>query len=222
LRTGGENYVDDASFIGSGEREVERLMKTCNLTKDSRVLDMGCSFGRLPIGILRKLGDIAAYRGTDVNRVAIDWCARYITPKHPTFRFIHTDVANARYNPRGKGTEQVKHEHLLPFDEVPFDVIYLYSVFSHMEPKDVSAYLKEFARLLHQNGHVFLTTFVEENVPNFTENPEEYKRSWKGALHCTRFSRGYFRSLVEEAGLQIQHLDYATEANGQSAIWLTK
>ncbi len=217
LRTGGENFANDAVFLRSGECEAKRLIGTCGMTKQTRLLEVGCGFGRFPIGVLRTVGDVESYMGVDVNPLAIDWCVRHIAKTHPTFHFLHTDVTNARYNPHGS-----THVALLPFQPQSYDIIYLYSVFSHMIPQDVALYLHEFARLLAPGGTVFLTAFIEEGVKDYTENPEGYQREWKGPLHCTRYDRGYFRSLVEQAGLKVKHVDHGTETNGQSAVWITK
>jgi len=48
------------------------------------------------------------------------------------------DVENTRYNPEG---EKFSEKFKLPFDDHSFDIIYLYSVFSHMTDQDIIIYL---------------------------------------------------------------------------------
>lgn len=215
LRSGGVNFASDAAFIASGEREADRLAAAFKLSPRSRILEIGCGPGRLPIGILRRIGEVAAYRGVDVSDTAIQWCKRHIERAHPSFLFFRLDARNARYNPSGRVVES---DFRLPFDDAEFDVIYLYSVFSHLLQADVERYLAEFRRLLAPAGRVFLTAFIEENVEPVEENPDGYHRAWKGALHCVRYDRAFFEGLLRAHGLRLLSLEYATEADGQSGL----
>jgi len=215
LRSGGDNFADDEAFLSSGEKEAERLQQEFGLRKTMAVLDIGCGPGRLPIGILSTIGEIAAYRGVDVSETPIAWCNKHIENLYPTFQFTHLNVKNERYNPEGK--EAIS----LPFQDGSFDIIYLYSVFSHMKTPDIKAYLSEFKRLLKSTGHVFLTAFIEKSVTEMEENPEGYKQTWKGALHCVRYEKGFFERLLAEHGFAIEKFHHGTEADGQSSLVLS-
>lgn len=217
LRFGGKNFADDTVFVHTGETEALRLKRECGLNTNSRLLEIGCGTGRLPIGITSAIGEIKLYCGVDVSEAALDWCARHI--ETPSMRFIRINARNARYNPAGQETENKLR---LPFEAKSFDVIYLYSVFSHLTEEDVSEYLAEFARVLDSEGRVFLTAFTEENVPNYEENPADYKQEWKGALHCVRFEKKYFENLCRTHGLEIASCSYGTETDGQSAYVLKR
>ncbi|MCF7844978.1 MAG: class I SAM-dependent methyltransferase [Kiritimatiellales bacterium] len=214
LRFGGNNFIDNESFLHSGEREAMRLQGEFGLRKGSALLEIGCGPGRLPIGIINTIGELRAYRGVDVSDVAIDWCKKNIEKQYPTFQFLRLNIKNDRYNP--EGNDSIK----LPFPDQAFDVIYLYSVFSHMKTPDIRAYLSEFKRLLKSNGNVFLTAFIEENVPEMEENPKDYMQDWKGALHCVRYDKKYFEKLVGEFGFKIDKLKHGVETDGQSAVIL--
>jgi len=218
LRTGGIHFQDDATFLSSAEKEAKRLQEAFGISPKSRILDVGCGFGRLPIGLTRTIGN-PEYIGADVNLTAVRWCRRHIGKKYPTYRFLHLPIRNERYNPTGIPFDE---KFRFPWTAECFDAIYLYSVFSHMRSADISIYLREFARLLKPTGGVFLTAFVEENVPEEEENPAYYRASWKGALHCVRFERSFFESLVHTARLKIDRYDYEAETDGQSGIYLKK
>jgi SAM-dependent methyltransferase len=217
LRFGGKNFARGEDFVASGEREADRLVRDFGLSRDSRLLDVGCGPGRLAIGILRRVGEIAAYRGVDVDPAAVRWCERHIAREHPSFRFQLLDVANPRYNPGGQADAAAVR---LPFDDASFDLIYLYSVFSHMLADDVRAYLREFRRVLVPGGKAFATAFIEEGVPPVQENPPNYLRPWSGPLHCVRYDRAFFDSLAEEAGLHVERFAHGGETDGQSAVHL--
>lgn len=218
LRFGGAYFLDDEAFLSAGEADTRRLGEWCGLKKESALLDVGCGTGRLALGILSTIGEMAMYRGIDVSETAVDWCRRFITPVHPTFQFVHINAENERYNPSG---DRIVATTRLPFLDASFDCIHLYSVFSHMRSGDIRAYLKEFHRVLKPSGSVFFTAFIEENVPAEEENPANYQRIWKGALHCVRFSRAFFLQMLAEAGLTLEKETHGTETDGQSA-WMVR
>lgn len=220
LRLCGDYFKDDQNFIDSATAEAERLISRFDLTKDDVVLDLGCGYGRLAFGLLEKLPKIQNYYGIDVNLDAIKWCQRYISSSHKNFKFIHTDVENPRYNPDGSIDNTVM---TLPLSNESVNLVYLYSVFSHMLIKDVTSYLGEFYRLLATKGQVFLTAFVEDNVEDMVENPPGYLRhKWHGPLHCVRYRRDYFESIIAKAGFEIVDFIYASETHGQSSYHLRK
>ncbi|MDD4627888.1 MAG: class I SAM-dependent methyltransferase [Candidatus Peribacteraceae bacterium] len=219
LRFGGVHFQDNEAFLSAGERDARRLIEWCNLTEKSAIMDVGCGTGRLAIGIMSVLKTIRRYEGVDVSPTAVEWCTRHLTPAHPAFRFTLINVQNERYNPAGGARAT---DFRLPFDDGSFDVIQLYSVFSHMRSPDVRSYLREFARLLTPQGSVFLTAFTEEGVADEEENPQNYIMEWKGALHCVRFSDKFFRQMVEEAGLKIARTTHQSDTDGQSALLLTR
>ena len=62
---------------------------------------------------------------------------------------------------------------------------------------DVSFYLDEFYRVLKPGGHVYLTGFIEIDVPPVEENPRGYMgmSGNEGPLLRVRYDRNYFMSL---------------------------
>ncbi len=219
LRYGGPEFADDSHFLRSTEREAERLVVRLGYTPESRLLDIGCGVGRLAIGILSRLGEARHYTGLDVSERSIRWCREHLGRGHPGLQFMRINVRNARYNPRG---EPIGAEFRFPFADGAFDIIYLYSVFSHMLGEDVQLYLQEMHRLLAEAGRVFFTAFVEDGVPSISVNPAGYREDWQGELHCVRYSRDHLYRLIDSCGFGVDGLEYATETNGQSALYLVK
>ena len=130
---GGPEMKDNSKFRAAGQRDARRL-RDAGATNDTRILEIGCSYGRLPIGLLAEFGGVLAgdqppplqgYVGLDVDAEAVEWCSRNLPGQ-----YVHLDVENARYNPRG---ELIREGFRFPFEDDSFELIYLYSVFSHME-----------------------------------------------------------------------------------------
>ena len=217
LRAGGEHFKDKEDYIRKAVRDVKRLRRTAGLTLNSRVLDWGCGAGRLAIGIKEHFpeGRIKHYQGVDVKENAIDWANKNL--KSPGFDFTHIDASNERYNPSGKKMRT------LASGASSVDIVYAYSVFSHMTEEDTAEYLKLIKNVLMDDGKAFITSFVEENVSNWAENPGGYgPLQWKGRLHCTRFNRHHFERLVQAAGLAVDRFQYGCETDGQSLHVLRK
>ena len=127
-------------------------------------------------------------------------------------------MKNVQYNPRGK-----QNMTRLPLQNRTFDILYLYSVFSHLEIEDIRFYMKEFQRLLKPTGKIFLTGFIEENVPEVSINPPNYIMDWGNSpLHCVRYNKEYLTNIFRGNGYQVDNLKYGTESNSQCAIYLSK
>lgn len=207
---GGDHFRSDEAFVDSAVGEVDRLAELVGLDERSSLLDWGCGAGRLAIGVAERMSRIEAYVGLDVQHHLIDWAARHLG-RREGFQFAWVDVVNARYN--SGGAKQA----VIPASESSFDIVYAYSVFSHMQSADSYAYLNEFSRVLKPDGRAFFTAFVEEDVPDEIVNPHGYGPiQWSGPLHCVRYSREYFERILVKANLEVELRQHGQETDGQS------
>lgn len=224
MRPCGPKYKDDEFYLNSARKRAKILVNRVGLTTESSILDVGSGPGRVAIGILDQVGEIKRYCGVDVVERSTQWGWKNITSRHPNFQFFHIDVENRRYNP---GVEQSDSDFVFPFGDEEFDVVTLYSVFTHMLTDGVRAYLKEFHRILRPEGRIHLTAFVEENVPDVEENPEGYLgREWEGDLYCVRYERNFFESLLDETGFKIDRFAQGRAKEegewGQRGVFVSK
>lgn len=219
LRLCGEHFRENSDYLASAKKEATRLITNYGLTHDSEILDFGCGVGRLAVGIISTLGEIRGYKGIDVCRRSIRWCERHIAAKHPGFHFAHLSVKNARYNPRG---QELSENYQLPFENDHFDIIYAYSVFSHMTTNHLRIYLQDFERILRPSGKIFLTAFVAEGVPEMQTNPKNFKKKWRGPLHCVLYEKAFFITLLSEKGFAVEQMDYEKETDAQTGFRLVK
>lgn len=217
MRYCGPDFRDDAVFLGSARAEARRLVEDFQITDATHVLEIGCGPGRLPIGLVAESVPVGGYDGVDIDRAAIAWCRRYLTRRHPSFRFHHIDARNERYNPDGR---EMDDSFRLPLTDGTYDLIYLHSVFTNMPETDVEVYCREFRRLIRPGGTVFLTGFIEEGVPPVTVNPEDYHIRSTGPMNVVRYEREFFLSLLCKPGFEVADFSYGTELGGQSAVRL--
>jgi SAM-dependent methyltransferase len=203
-------------FYDSACEEADRLLIHLGLDGAKSILDIGCGVGRLPIGLLARTAPFSFYLGVDVDKTRLDWCLNNLMPEDPRLHFKFIDMHNARYNPGGRE----KLNLALPPDCI--DIVYVYSVFSHLEEQDAREYLGVIARLLRRGGTCFLTMFVADGVAPVTENPQGYGPfEWVGRLHCVLYEKNHWLEMLASSGLQVAGEIPMVNADMQTGYLLT-
>lgn len=142
-------------FIGSsGDSALEEAFRAYQLiravamraghpiSRQSTILDFGCGWGRTLRFFMRDVPASQLY-GVDVMPLAIELCRK-------TNRWCQFSLVPP-----------------LPPSNLPsntFDLIYLYSVFSHLSEEAHRRWLDEFHRLLRPGGLLFATTWQREYI----------------------------------------------------------
>lgn len=192
-----ENLADNEEYIRATIQQIDEIQQFCSLTPYTHILDFGCGQGRFANGLIAKNQNIGSYCGIDTQAESIKWCKHYIEKNHPNFTFLHLPAYNARYN------SSIKTRPELPLNSNSYNLAVLNSVFSHMLVDDVRFYLSQLFQLLKKDGMVYLTSFIEEDVPQVEENPENYIQSSVSPLHRVRYEKSFFFELVKLAGFNI-------------------
>jgi acetyltransferase-like isoleucine patch superfamily enzyme/SAM-dependent methyltransferase len=130
----GYHTMRDAVLFASRANYVARSLET-PLSEKSRLLDIGVGWGRVYRAFLR---DVAPENliGVDLDPVCIDLCKQ-----HLPFGTFHL-------------TPKVPY----PFPDCSFDLVYLYSVFSHLAERTFSNLCVEIERILRPGGLLLFTT----------------------------------------------------------------
>jgi SAM-dependent methyltransferase len=151
--------VGGGNFYYVGTMNVRYIRHFASLD-GKRILEVGCGSGRNALALTTY--DVE-YHGFDIFKPYIDWCRAHITVHFPNFHFLHADIRNGQYNPRGTGQSDAFH---FPFDEASFDLVILTSVFTHMLEPEVTRYVSEIARVLKAGGQVYTTFFLLNEESN--------------------------------------------------------
>lgn len=216
LRKGGKHFLSNDQLIGRSLHDVERLEAHAGLRDGVHLVDLGSGPGRLAIGLLER-GLSLNYTGIDVQSPAVRWGLRHLTSYDSSYDFVHVDSPNPRYNPAGKAPTR------WPLEDSSADLVYAYSVLSHMTSEEVRFQFDEAARVLRSKGTFALTAFVEEDCPRQSVNPPGYgPLNWEGECHCVRYEYGYFIDLASSSGFVVRHLLRNSDTDGQSFIVLSQ
>jgi SAM-dependent methyltransferase len=136
----GPAHADARYFLRSG-REHADLIRSLLARDGSSVeelaalLDFGCGCGRV-IRHWSSLPDTQVV-GCDIDRTAVEWCAAHLP---------FADVGVSPLNPP------------LPYEKDAFDLVYAFSVFTHL-PEDLQqAWIRELRRVTRPGGRILIST----------------------------------------------------------------
>lgn len=159
---------------------------------DKDILDVGCG-SRFTLAIINRQVPIKSYTGIEINKQIVDFFKHEVEAEDSRFHYAHWNVHNDMYNTDGIPMTQ--------FTELPvpgdFDLIWLFSVFTHLNPDDALALLKLMRAKIRPQGKLFFTTHTNRNIKNFEDKIED-----KPLLRAF-YHPDYLASLVQQAGWQV-------------------
>ncbi len=185
-----------AGYEYSGETLIKLATRLAGIEdlRDIDVLDMGCGV-RHVMTIINRGIQVKSYTGVEVSKAIVDFLKTSVEAHDPRFRFFHWDMRNEMYNPKGESS----HGH----DALPagthFDLIWLFSVFTHMNPVDSETMLRLLRRHVRQNGKLFFSAFIDEELDGFED------RIKKLPLQKAYYGRRFMESLITSCGWKIEY-----------------
>jgi SAM-dependent methyltransferase len=202
---------DDERLVAQGVELAETLY-VHGLARDQRLLDAGCGYGRLALGLV-STGFEGSYVGFDILERQVRWCSEHLTPFDGRYLFKHLDVRNDRYNPTGRGDPATTP---FPVRSGSKDVAALFSVFTHMYEPEIRHYLSELRRVLVPGGLAVTSwlLFDRARLPAVVSSRSAY-RLVHGLDEHVRFSdaddplraigyrESYVRRIIRQAGLTV-------------------
>ena len=133
-------------------------LSCCGLRPEHQVLEPGCGPGRNARFIAPFLDpELGAFAGFDLSAPSIDWAKETITKQFPNAQFVHANIKNAAYNPAG---EVSASEYQFPYEDERFDVVFLPSVFTHMDQEGFEGYVAEIHRVMKPGGRLLSWHFL--------------------------------------------------------------
>ena len=158
--------------------------------KDSDILDIGCGV-RFTATILNNGLDVKSYTGIEVHRPIIDFLKKEVAD--PRFHFIHWDVHNALYNKDGLPMSS--------FTSLPvkgqYNAIWLFSVFTHLNPTDSTSMLDLIRKIITENGKLVFTCFINDEVETFLDRDAN--------LVHAQYGENFMHSIIANTGWSIDN-----------------
>lgn len=148
--------VGGSDFWKTGFELLALLSKHARLRNDDRVLDVGCGLGRVAY-LLSAVLDEGSYCGLDIVPDFVTWCRANLELDASRFEFIHADISNSMYNPRGRVPAEAFR---FPAADDAFTLTIATSLFTHLSAAAVVNYLHEIHRTLATGGRLFASFYV--------------------------------------------------------------
>jgi SAM-dependent methyltransferase len=158
----GARQKNQQAYVESGAELIALMCKEFDLPDlaAASLLDMGCGT-KLAQALLSGSMPIKEYVGIDVYRDMIDYLVAEVHDQR--FSFHHMNTHNAMYN---TGGELLTGETPLPaaVARQHFDIICLFSVFTHLAPHDFVAMLKVLRPYINNRGRLIFSVFIHEQT----------------------------------------------------------
>ena len=128
-----KSRMEAGSYKAIGQEFFEYFKTYTKVGPDDKVLDVGCGYGRLSLPFRSYLSSTGEYHGFEIIDDRIEWATKNISSSHPNFYFKLVDVKNFIYSKNGVEAANFK----FPYDDNFFDLVFLNSVFTHIDRKSV-------------------------------------------------------------------------------------
>jgi len=195
-----------------GTRATDELVRSCHITKDSYILEIGCGVGLTPVYIAKKYG---------CRIMAVD---------------ISKDMvrnANQRVEKEGLADRinlKVEDAQILPFNDGTFDAVILESVLAFVPDKKKA--MKEFMRVAKKGGYIGFTEVawvkkppadMEKKMNDFAGTkllaPDEWKQLLVDAGLTDITAKTYELKLLDEVLDEITRWDFIEYLKVQYRAW---
>ena len=209
-RLSGTGY---GTFKKIGEEFFRYFKGLGELKPSEKVLDIGCSFGRLAVPLTKYFNENGRYEGFDIVASDINWAQKKISSKYSNFHFQLADIYNKEYNPKGRYQPA---NYRFPYQDNYFDFVFLSSIFTHMLPDDMAHYFSEISRVLKKGGRCLITflllneeslKLIEEKKPplNFKYVFKEYRFVDENVPEvAVAYNEQFINHLYEKFGFKVK------------------
>jgi SAM-dependent methyltransferase len=211
IYTGGNS----GDFLQVGVDTLRSLIRFASVTPASKVLEIGSGMGRIALPLTQWLEGEGEYTGVEIVKDGIAWCQENISTRYERFRFVHLDIHNEFYNPKGK-----KKIEDLPLPGKHFDAAIFCSVFTHLVESDVKAYLRLLKKHMKDGGLLWGTWFIMDeeakglvakgkSTLQFILGEEKvfFLDAARKSTSAIAYDPDFVRDLLQAEGFVIEHFD---------------
>jgi len=220
---------DDQKFFDIGRVNI-KLLEEYGLDKTSFILDIGSGYGRLAYALNKEFPKFSGkYVGVDILPKHVKWCQDNIEEKLENYKFDHLNIINDRYNPEGTiKADQV----IIDYNSVEFDLVCLFSVFTHMYERDIKHYLSQINNNLKKGGLCIATFFIydDERLKKINSREDAFNMKYElnshtryyspeDKLHAISFKKDFVQKMCVEHNFSMEKIVYGDWAGGQTGYY---
>ena len=190
--------LKQAGFENTGQIHIDLAKRRCDFTslETKDILDIGCGV-RFTATIINRSIPIHSYTGLEVNKPIVDYLNKNVASLDSRFSYYHWHVNNEMYNP--DSSFYISDHDSFPFKDT-FDCLWLFSVFTHLNPNDSRAMLRILRKYLRPKGKLFFTAFIDEELEFFEDRLKDNPLVW------AYYGKDFMCSLIEEEGWKINNI----------------
>lgn len=210
---------DDALFNlpGAGELVFPYLS---DASQYRSVFDFGCGCGRIARQLMAQSARPNRYIGVDIHRGMVEWCQNNLTRANRDFAFFHHDVWNM-----GLGADNSRQTTApFPAETGSVTLAIAHSVFTHVYKEQTEYYLREFERILADDGVARTTWFLfdRSTFPMLFDFQVALYVNEVDATNAVIYDWRWVLETLTAAGLRVKHVVPAHVAGHQWEIYLEK
>jgi SAM-dependent methyltransferase len=207
--------IDPALFLRHGKEGVELIedilkKNRIDIHDFKNVLDFGVGCGRI-LRWWREYSSDISFWGTDINEDLIAWCRENIPYGQFSVNSLHPPTA---YRPD------------------MFDLLYAYSIFTHLSLPTQAEWLREFSRILVPGGYAVISVHGDHDAVSLSDEQQaRYRRdgflmqsaNLEGKNTCAVFqNRAISERLFSECFTIVDHLPAARPSTSRQDVYMLK
>ncbi|MGH1541883.1 MAG: hypothetical protein ACRBHB_15765 [Arenicella sp.] len=127
---------------------------------DSNILDVGCGV-RFTQTIINRSVNVRSYTGIEVSPYIVNFLKDSVEKFDERFHFTYWNVYHELYNSEGSNTMQELNQ--LPV-KGSYNLIWLFSVFTHLNEADANSMLRLLRHHATQDGKLFFSAFIDPDL----------------------------------------------------------
>ncbi|MGF1462297.1 MAG: class I SAM-dependent methyltransferase [Maricaulaceae bacterium] len=172
---------------------------------DKTILDIGCGV-KFSQAFVENNIPVGHYHGVELDPGLVEFLSTTLRVL-PYLSYAHIDVQNDMYN---KDAPRLNEAIDLGAGGRKFDIVCLYSVFSHLDPTDYQTMLRLTRRHVAEDGRLVFSSFIRDQEPEFVDlDPAS-------PLHKACYRRDVVDRWIEAAGWRlVRHRAADKEYYGQ-------
>ncbi len=242
VEKGINDIVGGGDPVAIGNKNVETLAHFTDLKEGLRVLDFGCGCGRVALPLLDIIGESGHLVGVDIIPELVDFCRAEISSEYKNTEFYQLIADNSHYTDWTSTQDKSKSviNDLSQVKGEGFDLIFAFSVFTHLDLADTKKYLEALSQLLKPNGSLVISVLLinessrawmrdgNPNVPFnksvLLKNKKIYFGNRADKLAAVGFSEANLIGYAQHSGLDVVQICYgnwpgrSNSLNGQDVI----